>query len=131
MSQLTLYLHMIPMVGFQQMVRIRIFLQDGRPLGGILNTGLITVIATETGSGVVVAAIAKVVHLQGVAAHEDTTAPGYPCPEILCLRIACQPEAVQVTQTVTFPTLIHDTGIVLDSHPRLHLLLAPERKPFG
>ena len=58
MSQLTLDLHMIPMVGFQQMVRIRIFLQDGRPLGGILNTGLIPVIATETGGGVVVAAIA-------------------------------------------------------------------------
>ena len=87
MSQLTLYLHMVPVVGFQQMVHIGILLQDGRPPGGILHASLITIIATETGGGIIITAIAEVVHLQGIAAHEDTTAPGSPRPEILRIRI--------------------------------------------
>ena len=130
MAHLTLYLHMIPVVGFQQMVGIGILLQDGRTLRSILHPSLITVVTTETGRLIVIAAITQIVHLQGVTTQEDPTAPLRTGPDILCLRIGRQPETVHVAQTV-FTRLHHDTGIILHGHSRLHLLLAPESKALG
>ena len=87
MSHLTLYLHMIPVVGLQQMGLIGIFLQDRRTLRSILHTRLIAIIPTETGRRIVITAIAEVIHLQRVTPHEDATPPRSPRPEILGMRV--------------------------------------------
>ena len=78
---------MIPMVGFQQMVLIRIFLQDGRPLGGIVHASLITVVAAEAGRGIMVTAKTEVVHLEGIASQKDATSPVGPGPKVLGMRV--------------------------------------------
>ena len=126
----TFYFDMIPVIGSQQMGRIGVFLQNGRSLCGIFHPSLITCVTAETGGRIMIAAIAQIIHLQGIAIHEDTTAPASPRPEILGMRIGSQPEAVQVAQTVTWLPFIHHTGIILHSHPLLHLLLAPQRQPL-
>ena len=76
-----LYFHMIPMVGLQQMGLIGIFFQNGRSLRSIFDTSLVTVISAKPGSGVMVSAVAEIVHLQGVAPGEDAAAPASPRPQ--------------------------------------------------
>ena len=87
MTMFALDLHMIPVVGLQQVIRIGIFFQNGRTPGRIVHTSLVTVVAAEPGRGVVVAAIAEVVHLQRIASHEDAAAPSSSCPEAFGLRV--------------------------------------------
>ena len=130
-AQQTLDLHVIPVVGLQQMGLVGVFLQDGGTLGRILDACLITIIAAEARGRIVVAPKTEVVHLQGVAAGEDTTAPGGPREDILRLRVARQPEAVQVAQPVARLALIHHTGIVLHRHAGTQRLFAPQRESFG
>ena len=122
---------MIPVVRAQQVGRIGIFLQDGRTIGCAVHPSLIARIATEARSGIMVATIAEVVHLQGIATHEDAAAPGGPCPDILLLRVTGQPETVQVAQAVTFPTLVHHLGIIFHDAVCRQLLFAPKRQPLG
>ena len=123
-------LHMIPVVGLQQVIRIGIFFQNGRTPGRIVHTSLVTVVAAEPGRGVVVAAIAEVVHLQRIASHEDAAAPSSSCPEVFGLRVTGQPEAVHVAQPVAVLAFVHNTGVILYGHVLTHLLLPPECQPL-
>ena len=77
-----------------------------------------------------IAAIAQVIHLQGIAVSKDTAAPSTPRPDILRLRVAGQPEAVHVTEAVTRLPFVHDAGIILYRHPLPHFLLAPQCQSF-
>ena len=78
-----------------------------------------------------IAAIAQVIHLQGIAVGKDTAAPSTPHPYILSLRVAGHPEAVHVAETVTCLPFVHDTGIILYRHPLPHFLLAPQCQSLG
>ena len=126
MPHLTLDLYVIPVVGLQQMSLVGILLQNSRAFRSILHPRLVAIISAKTCCGVVIAAIAKVIHLQCVAPREDAAPPCNPRPEILGVRVRGQPEAVHITQTITIPALVHHTGVILDSHPCLHLLFPPK-----
>ena len=131
MAHLALYLHMIPVVGPQQMGRVGILLQYGGPTGSIVHTGLVAIVSAETGCGVVIATIAEIVHLQRIAAHEDTAAPLRPCPDVTGMGVAGQEEAVEVAQAVALLPLVHHTGVVLHCLPLVHPLLPPKGKALG
>ena len=82
MPHLTLYFHMIPVVGLEQMVLIGILLEYGRTALCIFHTSLITIIAAKTCCRIVIAAITKIVSRKCVTAQEDTTAPFCSCPDV-------------------------------------------------
>ena len=126
MAHLALYLHMIPVIGLQQMLLIGIFLQDGRTAFSIIHSRLVAIVAAETGGGVVVATIAEIVHLKCVTAHEDAATPLRPAPDIAGMGVAGEEETVEVTQAVAFLPFIYHTGVVFHRLTLVQLLFAPE-----
>ena len=73
-----------------------------------------------------IAAIAQIIHLQGIAAGKDAATPVGPCPKILGMGVAGQPETIHIAETVTCLSFIHDTGIIFYRYPQSHFLLTPQ-----
>ena len=123
---------MIPVVRFQQVCLVGIFLQDGWPLGSICDASLIAVVSAEAGSRVMVAAIAHIVEPQGIAVQEHSPTLFHSMENIIRIfRVAGHPEAVQVAQPVgrlIVSFLHHHAGIIFYRDAPLHLLLTPKRQ---
>ncbi len=114
-------LDMVPAVGFEQMARVCVFLDDGRVrLSGV---------AAEAGGGVVVAAEAHVVefHLGAVGEYSATLCAAL--EYVLGFGVGGHPEAVEVAEAVSL-LLVIDDGVVFDDDIPFHLLPVPEGEAF-
>ncbi len=115
-------LDMVPAVGFEQVARVGVFLDDGRVrLSGV---------AAETGRGVAVASEPYVIELHLGAVGEHSVALGAALEDVLGHRVGGHPEAVEVAEAVSLLFVIDD-GVVLDDDVPFHLLLVPEGQALG
>ena len=109
----------VPMVGTKQVRRVGVFVEKRR-LG-------LRVVASETGCGVVVAAVAEVVKLEGGGIFEHAVAVG-DVGEHAAVgggRVGSQPEAVEVGEAVG--GVAHDNhGLVFEGKRNGHRLTPPK-----
>ena len=79
---------------------VRIFLENRRAECYIIYTSFVACITAKSGSRVVIATIAQIIHLQGIASGEDAAPPVCTFPDVFLLRVTGQPEAVEIAQSV-------------------------------
>ena len=122
-----------PLVGHIQMCLVGVFLQDGRHGIGFSSLVGLPLVSAEAGRLVVVATIAQIIQLQGVAVLEDALSLLHACEyrAVLYHGVGRHPEAVEVAHAVFFPALVHQAGVVFDDGASLHPFVAPDCHPFG
>ena len=110
--------YVIPTVALEKMSRVGVFAQYGRSVERVCDSSCITVIPAEPRGGVVIAAIAHIIHAEGIGVEE------FPAT-LLGFRqgfLAGHPEAVEVGDA----HIAQDACIIVDGDIPLEKRVAPK-----